>query len=138
MVSEDGVIEVASPSPVVEQAGERGQRSSGASTASRPAAPARAEPARSAQPKRGEAPPAGRPAAADAGVEAKELAWLFDAAAALGVDAESYESYATKRWGQGWKRAAGGRKRALEDLTPFQDDGAGFVEKVKGELEVWA
>ena len=37
-----------------------------------------------------------------------------------------------------WKKAAGGRKRALEDLTPFQDDGAGFVEKVKGELEVWA
>ena len=138
VVSEDGVIEVASPSPVVEQAGERGQRSSGASTASRPAAPARAEPARSAQPKRGEAPLAGRPAAADAGVEAKELAWLFDAAAALGVDAESYERYATKRWGQGWKKAAGGRKRALEDLTPFQDDGAGFVEKVKGELEVWA
>ena len=138
VVSEDGVIEVASPSPVVEQAGERGQRSSGASTASRPAAPARAEPARSAQPKRGEAPLAGRPAAADAGVEAKEVAWLFDAAAALGVDAESYERYATKRWGQGWKKAAGGRKRALEDITPFQDDGAGFVEKVKGELEVWA
>ena len=138
VVSEDGVIEVASPSPVVEQAGERGQRFSGASTASRPAAPARAEPARSAQPKRGEAPLAGRSAAADAGVEAKEVAWLFDAAAALGVDAESYERYATKRWGQGWKKAAGGRKRALEDLTPFQDDGAGFVEKVKGELEVWA
>ena len=139
VVSEDGVIEVASPSPVVEQAGERGQRPSGASTASRPAAPpARAEPARSAQPKRGEAPLAGRSAAADAGVEAKEVAWLFDAAAALGVDAESYERYATKRWGQGWKKAAGGRKRALEDLTPFQDDGAGFVEKVKGELEVWA
>jgi hypothetical protein len=138
VVSEDGVIEVASPSPVVEQAGERGERSPGAPTANRPAAPARAAPARSAQPKRGEAPPAGRPAAADAGVEAKEVAWLFDAAAALGVDAESYESYATKRWGQGWKKAAGGRKRALEDLTPFQDDGAGFVEKVKGELEVWA
>ena len=138
VVSEDGVIEVASPSPMVEQAGERGQRSSGASTASRPAAPARVEPARSAQPKRGEAPLAGRPAAADAGVEAKEVAWLFDAAAALGVDAESYERYATKRWGQGWKKAAGGRKRALEDITPFQDDGAGFVEKVKGELEVWA
>ena len=138
VISEDGVIEVASPSPVAEQAGERGQRSSGASTASRPAAPARAEPARSGQPKRGEAPPAGRSAAADAGVEAKEVAWLFDAAAALGVDAESYERYATKRWGQGWKKAAGGRKRALEDLTPFQDDGAGFVEKVKGELEVWA
>jgi hypothetical protein len=138
VVSEDGVIEVPSPSPVVEQAAERGQRSTGASTESRPAAPARAEPARSVQPKRGEAPPAGRSAAADTGAEAKEVAWLFDAAAALGVDAESYERYATKRWGQGWKKAAGGRKRALEDLTPFQDDGAGFVEKVKGELEVWA
>ena len=138
VVSEDGVIEVPSPSPVVEQAAERGQRSTGASTESRPAAPARAEPARSAQPKRGEAPLAGRSAAADAGVETKEVAWLFDAAAALGVDAESYERYATKRWGQGWKKAAGGRKRAREDLTPFQDDGAGLVEKVKGELEVWA
>ena len=31
-----------------------------------------------------------------------------------------------------------GRKRALEDITHFHDDGAGFVEKVKGELEVWA
>ena len=80
----------------------------------------------------------GRAAAADAGPEAQEVAWLLDAAAAHGVDAETYERYATKRWGQGWKKAAGGRKRALEDITPFQDDGAGFVEKVKGELEVWA
>ena len=31
-----------------------------------------------------------------------------------------------------------GRKRALEDLTPFQDNGAGFVDKVKAELDVWA
>ena len=68
--------------------------------------------------------------------EKKKL--LFDAATALGVDTETYERYATKRWGQGWKKAAGGRKRALEDITHFQDDGAGFVEKVKGELEVWA
>jgi len=34
--------------------------------------------------------------------------------------------------------AAGGRKRALEDLTPFQDNGAGFVDKVRAELDVWA
>ena len=76
--------------------------------------------------------------AAQRGTESQEVAWLFDAATALGVDTETYERYATKRWGQGWKKAAGGRKRALEDITHFQDDGAGFVEKVKGELEVWA
>lgn len=138
VVSEDGVIEVASSAPVVEQAGERGHGSSSASAVTGPMAPARAEPARPVQPKRGDAPPSVRVAAADAGAEAKEVAWLFDAAAALGVDAERYERYATKRWGQGWKKAAGGRKRALEDITPFQDDGDGFVEKVKGELEVWA
>jgi len=87
---------------------------------------------------RRDAPVASKAGGGEGGADGKEVAWLFDAAAALGVDAETYERYATKRWGQGWKKAAGGRKRALEDLTPFQDNGAGFVDKVKAELDVWA
>jgi hypothetical protein len=87
---------------------------------------------------RRDTPVASKAGGGEAGADGKEVAWLFDAAAALGVDAETYERYATKRWGQGWKKAAGGRKRALEDLTPFQDNGAGFVDKVKAELDVWA
>jgi hypothetical protein len=67
-----------------------------------------------------------------------DLKWIFDAAAALGVEQERFEAYADKRWGKGWKLAAGGRKRALDEVTGFADDAAGFQEKVRGELDVFS
>lgn len=81
---------------------------------------------------------AGKPAVDETSVADKEVASLVEAATSLGVDVDTYERYAAKRWGQGWKKAAGGRRRALDDITPFLGDGAGFVEKVNGELGVWA
>jgi Recombination directionality factor-like len=67
----------------------------------------------------------------------KDVAWLLDAAAALGVGRERYEQYAEKRWGKGWKVAAGGRKRALDEINGFEDNAKGFQDKVAGELEIW-
>lgn len=67
-----------------------------------------------------------------------EIAWIVDAAGALGVAAERFDAYAEKRWGKGWKVAAGGRKRALEEVNAFVDDAKGFQEKVAGELDVFS
>ncbi len=51
---------------------------------------------------------------------------------------DRFEQYAEKRWGKGWKLAAGGRKRALDEVSAFADDASGFQEKVKAELEVFS
>jgi hypothetical protein len=67
-----------------------------------------------------------------------DLKWIFDAAAELGVERERFEAYADKRWGKGWKLAAGGRKRALDEVTNFAEDPSGFQEKVRGELDVFS
>ena len=56
----------------------------------------------------------------------------------FGVPAERFEQYAQKRWGKGWKLAAGGRKRALDDVTAFAEDAAGFQAKVTAEIEVFS
>ncbi|MBI5790537.1 MAG: hypothetical protein HZA63_03585 [Rhodocyclales bacterium] len=138
IVSEDGVIEMpAATGGAVDTAPDQMPvaHESNAAQSGPPVQPAVTRPG--GQPRR-DAPVASKAGGGEGGAEGKEVAWLFDAAAALGVDAETYERYATKRWGQGWKKAAGGRKRALEDLTPFQDNGAGFVDKVRAELDVWA
>lgn len=84
-------------------------------------------------PREGRDSTAPRPAAG-----ADELAGIFGAAAAIGIEQARFEAYADKRWGRGWKLAAGGRKRALEEVISFADDAAGFQEKVRGELEVFS
>ena len=48
---------------------------------------------------------------------------------------ERFEAYAEKKWGKGWKLAAGGRKRALDDLAAFEENSEGFLKKVAGELD---
>jgi hypothetical protein len=85
-----------------------------------------------------QAPTSERPAQQQRGGAESEIAWIVDAAAALGVPGERFEAYAEKRWGKGWKVAAGGRKRALEEVNAFADDAKGFQEKVAGELEVFS
>lgn len=138
VVSEDGVIEMpAAPGGALETARDQ-MPVVPKSDAAQSGPPVQAVATRTGGQTRRDAPVASKAGGGEGGAEGKEVAWLFDVAAALGVDAETYERYANKRWGQGWKKAAGGRKRALEDLTPFQDNGAGFVDKVKAELDVWA
>jgi hypothetical protein len=90
----------------------------------------------------GEAGAARRPAAGTSSAPGqpasdKALAWILDAAAALGVTAQRFEQYADKRWGRGWKVAEGGRKRAIDELDGFAEDAKGFQAKVAGELDVW-
>ncbi len=113
-------------------------RSPAASQAAAPGQAALAERSGGAgKPESGPARSAAREGASRAD-HAKDLQWIFDAAQALGIDAERFEAYAEKRWGRGWKLAAGGRKRALDDVSAFADDAAGFQEKVRGELEVFS
>ena len=61
---------------------------------------------------------------------------MAQAAATLGVDAERFERYAQKRWGRGWKMNANGRKRALDEVSGFGNDGPGFRAKIDAELDV--
>jgi len=89
-------------------------------------APAR----RNGQPEKAAAPAQRNPQGADG---AEQVNWILEAAQALGVTSERFEAYANKKWGQGWKVAAGGRKRAQEDVTAFADDAEGFQKKVAGE-----
>jgi hypothetical protein len=126
-VNEDGVIEMdANPGAEVPEA------LAGQSTS--PEVPASIGSQRpSATPTAGE-----RPATPARGSAEAEIAWILDAAEALGVNAERFERYADKRWGRGWKVAAGGRKRATDEVMHFQDNAPGFLEKVNAELDVWA
>jgi hypothetical protein len=136
---QDGLIDVTPAEPAPR--GDDVQASVIASERVRQSAPAASErpgEGRGGQTTAPAKPAAGKPAADEAGVADKEVVWLIEAAASLGIDADTYERYAARRWGQGWKKAAGGRKRALDDITPFLDGGAGFVEKVNGELDVQA
>lgn len=104
-----------------------------------PAAPPAASPAVRADRKGSASAARARDEAAAVVVDhARDLQWIIDAAAALGVDPQRFEAYAEKRWGRGWKLAAGGRKRALDDVSAFADDPNGFQEKVRGELEVFS
>ena len=79
-----------------------------------------------------------KPAAAAKDAAQGDIAWILDAASALGVPTDRFEQYAEKRWGKGWKLAAGGRKRALDEVTAFAEDAGGFQEKVTAEIEVFS
>ena len=127
-IGDRGVIEVSAPEPKagtapVVAAGQSA-RAAAAGASPRPATPAGGA---QSEPRR-EGP-------AIAGDEAARVA---QAAATLGVIAERFERYAEKRWGRGWKMNANGRKRALDEITGFVDDGEGFRAKVDAELDVFS
>jgi len=77
-------------------------------------------------------PQGDRRAAVGAG-DAPEVGQVLAAAQALGISAERYQAYADKRFGKGWKVAASGRKRALDEIAGFGGDARSFGEKVRGE-----
>lgn len=68
----------------------------------------------------------------------RDLAWIYDGCAALGVPRERFDAYAEKRWGKGWAVAAAGRKRAVDEVNAFADDPEGFRVKVNAEIEVFS
>jgi hypothetical protein len=47
---------------------------------------------------------------------------VLDAVQSLGLDPESFEKSAEKRWGAGWKVNANGRRRVLETIGRAQED----------------
>jgi hypothetical protein len=68
----------------------------------------------------------------------EEASRVSQAAAALGVAAERFEHYAEKRWGRGWKMNANGRRRALDEVAGFAEDGEGFRAKVDAEIDLFS
>jgi Recombination directionality factor-like len=128
VVGDDGVIDASASSPRAAPA--YGPAPDRAATPASHGGPGRA-----AMPASGARPAAQREQAGNGGDEAARVA---QAAAALGVVAERFERYADKRWGRGWKMNANGRKRALDEVTGFADDGEGFRAKVDAELDVFS
>ena len=148
-VSEDGVIDMDEPAcrgpdarsraamPEAAPAPRTARAYSGARQGTEPIAQRAASPT----PAPAQAPAAAvakQPVATATAAPQSDIAWILDAAAALGVPSDRFEQYAEKRWGKGWKLATGGRKRALDEVTAFADDAGGFQEKVKAELEVFS
>ena len=125
VVGDDGVIEAPASSP--RSAPSQGQASDRGAAPASVGGPGRAAmPARSA---RSEPPREQAPNCSD------EASRVAQAAEALGVVAERFERYADKRWGRGWKMNANGRKRALDEVAGFADDGEGFRTKVDAEID---
>ncbi len=128
VVGDDGVIEAPASSlraaPALAPASDRAAAPASVGGPGRPAMPARS--ART-EPQREPAP--------NGGDEASRVA---QAAAALGVVAERFERYADKRWGRGWKMNANGRRRALDEVAGFAEDGEGFRAKVDAEIDLFS
>jgi hypothetical protein len=125
---DEGVIEAAPPAP-------RAASSAGPAF-ERAAAPASAGSS-------GRTPPLARSARTEPQHESApnggdEAARVSQAAAALGVAAERFENYAEKRWGRGWKMNANGRRRALDEVARFAEDGEGFRAKVDAEIDLFS
>ena len=55
--------------------------------------------------------------------------------AAMGVPAQTWLSYATQRWGPGWKLNPQGRQRAWVELERFRNDPEGYADKINTELQ---
>jgi hypothetical protein len=125
---DDGVVETPPTAPRAASdpgsASDWSTPSACAGSSTRPAMPAqraRPEPQRVATPGTGD-----------------DAARVAQAAEALGIAAERFERYADKRWGRGWKMNANGRRRALDEVNGFADDGEGFRAKVDAELDVFS
>lgn len=123
---DDGLIEAPLPAPRAAsapgRASDRPLAPTAAGRATRPSMPVRHS---RTEPQREQAPSA-----------EDETVRVALAAVGLGVAAERFERYADKRWGRGWKMNANGRKRALDEVAGFADDGEGFRAKVDAELDV--
>ena len=84
----------------------------------------------------GGAPAAAQASAADSPVRDGHptLAQLLVRARAIGLDPESYQAYADRRWGKGWRLNAHGRRRAWDELERYRNDPQGYLDKVESEL----
>ncbi|MGJ9418755.1 hypothetical protein ACHAC9_13455 [Massilia sp. CMS3.1] len=63
------------------------------------------------------------------------LAQVIDVASSYGIDAVTFEAYADRSWGSGWKHNADGRRRALEELGRYRNDPQGYVDKIASQLK---
>lgn len=147
---EDGVIEMEAI-PAKEQRNERAGTDHGAGAGEHVRQPVRrgtdatdvqesrrGSPAAAAQDPNDSVKAASSGAVPGKGAPELDMKWILDAAEALGVAADRYEQYADKKLGKGWRLAAGGRKRAIDELSNFADDAEGFQRKVDAELDVFS
>lgn len=58
------------------------------------------------------------------------LEQLLHRVEAMGVDRESFQSYADERWGRGWKVNLHGRGRAWDELERYGNDPEGYADKI--------
>ncbi|MCU7370010.1 hypothetical protein PEC18_03780 [Paucibacter sp. O1-1] len=57
---------------------------------------------------------------------------------AVGLAADSYKTYADRRWGRGWRVNPHGRGRAWDELERYRNDPSGYRDKVESELRFMA
>jgi hypothetical protein len=82
----------------------------------------------------GDASAAAAAAARSVAVEPPSIAQLLARAGAMGLRAETYLSFAARRFGNGWQRQVHDRARAWDELERHRNDPAGYADKVAAVL----
>jgi hypothetical protein len=80
---------------------------------------------------------ADEPAAAPEAIEAPTepmLDKVLALAALAGINAETFEAYAARRWGPGWKLNRHGRRRAWDEIDRHRNDREGYAERIAAAL----
>ena len=57
-------------------------------------------------------------------------------AAAAGIGADLYLSYADRRWGSGWRLNRLGRRRAWDELDRHRNDPQGYLDRIETQMKV--
>jgi len=55
---------------------------------------------------------------------------------AYGIAPEQYQTYADRRWGQGWKINPNGRAQAWGELERYCNDPRGYLDKIESEMRL--
>jgi len=55
---------------------------------------------------------------------------------AYGIAPEQYQTYADRRWGQGWKINPNGRAQAWGELERYGNDPRGYLDKIESEMRL--
>jgi hypothetical protein len=79
------------------------------------------------------AAPTTREAASRTPPQGPELDAVLAAVRDLGIDTQRFDTYASGRWGEGWKLNATGRKRALASIAQFAASPKAHADRGEGD-----
>jgi hypothetical protein len=79
------------------------------------------------------AAPTTREAASRTPPQGPELDAVLAAVRDLGIDTQRFDTYASGRWGEGWKLNATGRKRALASIGQFAASPKAHADRGEGD-----